>query len=54
MTFDIGVEFDDLCSLVKEMGFSGADADSMVGFILHEINKVIRGELNGRNAGNTL
>jgi hypothetical protein len=26
----------------------------MVGFILHEINKVIRGELNGRNAGNTL
>ena len=49
MTFDIGVEFDDLCSLVKEMGFSGADADSMIGFILHEINEVLRGELNARS-----
>lgn len=50
MCFDIGQEFDVLWSLVKEMGFSGVDAEKMIGFILHEINEVIRGEINGRKA----
>lgn len=49
MIFDIGQEFDILWSLVSEMGFSGVDAERMIGFILHEINDVLRGELNGRS-----
>ena len=49
MCFDMGQEFDVLWSLVKEMGFSGVDAEKMIGFILHEINEVIRGEINGRS-----
>ena len=43
MTFDIGSEFDVMYSLVREMGFSGADCDTLIGYILHSINEVLKG-----------
>lgn len=43
--FDICFEFDELYSLVGQMGFSGKDLDTMVGFILHSINEKLRSEI---------
>ena len=54
--FDIGNEFDEMYSLIgqmgfsgsdvdKIMGFSGSDVDKIMGFILHSINQTLRGEM---------
>lgn len=47
--FDIGNEFDVMCALVSEMGFSGKDLDNMLGFILHSINESLRSEIEKWN-----
>ena len=47
--FDIGNEFDEMYSLIGQMGFSGSDVDKIMGFILHSINQAIRSEIERWN-----
>ena len=43
--YNLSFEFDDLYSLVGQMGYKGSDIDTMVAFILHSINQTLRGEM---------
>lgn len=47
--YNLSFEFDDLYSLVGQMGYKGSDIDTMVAFILHSINQSIRSELKKWN-----
>lgn len=47
--YNLSFEFDDLYSLVGQMGYKGSDIDTMVAFILHSINQTIRSELKKWN-----